>query len=181
MTATLFRHVPRQEQYQSAGLTIELGAATGTAPTSLAAFDAALRVLGVGDANLIRLSSVIPPDSAVVRTDRVRKPIGWGDRLYCVYAEQHATKPGQTAAAGIGWVLVDDGSGAGLFVEHEAETEAEVVDLIQASLADMTRHRPGRFTRPAFHTVSTRCLDQPTCALVLAAYQSVPWSCDDSR
>ena len=163
MTATLFRHVqqPRKARVQPAGLNIELGTAIGTAPTSLAAFDAALRVLGVGEANLIRLSSVIPPNSAIVATDRVRKPINWGDRLYCVYAEQRATRPGQTAAAGIGWALSDDGSGAGLFVEHEAETESEVIDLIHASLEDMTSNRPGGFSRPAYRTVATRCEDRP--------------------
>ncbi|KAA0019509.1 pyruvoyl-dependent arginine decarboxylase [Antrihabitans cavernicola] len=157
------------------GLTIELGSAIGVARTSLAAFDDALCQLGVGDVNLIRLSSVIPPSSRVALSDRVRKPLGWGDRLYCVFAEQHATKVGETAAAGIGWVLRDDGSGAGLFVEHEAPTETEVVDLIERSLADMTRSRGGRYTPVTMHTTEATCTGDPTCALVLAAYKSDSW------
>ncbi len=36
----------------------------------MSAFDAALRELGVGDANLIRLSSVIPPRAMLERTAR---------------------------------------------------------------------------------------------------------------
>ncbi|MGW4738919.1 pyruvoyl-dependent arginine decarboxylase [Nocardia xishanensis] len=40
----------------------------------MSAFDAALRELGVGDANLIRLSSVIPPRAMLERTARLRKP-----------------------------------------------------------------------------------------------------------
>ena len=101
---------------------------------------------------------------------------GWGDRLYCVFAEQHATEIGQTAAAGIGWVLRDDHSGAGLFVEHEAPTEAEVIDLIEKSLADMTRSRGGRYTPVTMHTTEATCTGDPTCALVLAAYKSASWN-----
>ncbi|MFI6211488.1 pyruvoyl-dependent arginine decarboxylase [Nocardia brasiliensis] len=158
-----------------APLTIEIGAATGAGPTAMSAFDAALRELGVGDANLIRLSSVIPPGAALARTGRVRKPIPWGDRLYCVYAVQHAHEPGATAAAGIGWVLRDDGSGAGLFVEHEAETTAEVTALIRSSLDDMTRHRPETFGPIQLCTTETTADGGPTCALVLAAYHTTPW------
>ncbi|WP_378733427.1 pyruvoyl-dependent arginine decarboxylase [Nocardia brasiliensis] len=156
-------------------LTIEIGAATGAGPTAMSAFDAALRELGVGDANLIRLSSVIPPRATLERTGRVRKPIPWGDRLYCVYAAQHADEAGRTAAAGIGWVLRDDGSGAGLFVEHEGETTDEVAALIRSSLNDMTRNRPESFGPVRLCTTEARSDGSPVCALVLAAYHTTPW------
>ncbi|MGW4772066.1 pyruvoyl-dependent arginine decarboxylase [Nocardia sp. NPDC004278] len=166
----------RDDQRDSgAPLTIEIGAATGAGPMAMSAFDAALRDLGVGDANLIRLSSVIPPRATLARTGRVRKPIPWGDRLYCVYAAQHAHAAGERAGAGIGWVLRDDGSGAGLFVEHEAETAAEVARLIRSSLTDMTRNRPERFGPIQLCTTEARCDRTPTCALVLAAYRTTPW------
>ncbi|MEU7764311.1 pyruvoyl-dependent arginine decarboxylase [Nocardia sp. NPDC049190] len=160
----------------SASLTIEIGAATGVGPTAMAAFDAALRRLGVGEANLIRLSSVIPPRATLERIGRVRTPISWGDRLYCVYAVRHTNEPGATAAAGIGWALRDDGTGAGLFVEHEGETAEEVNDLIRSSLTAMTRHRPGPFGPPHLCTTETTSAGDPTCALVLAAYHTAPWS-----
>lgn len=181
---TIATHRPTQRlwrrptQDRHVGLTIELGSAIGVAGTSLAAFDAALGVMGVGDVNLIRLSSVIPPRARVEISGRVRKPLGWGDRLYCVFAEQHATEVGQTAAAGIGWVLRDDGSGAGLFVEHEAPTEEEVVNLIERSLADMTRERGGAFTPVDMHTTEAICTGRPTCALVLAAYEATGWDAE---
>lgn len=158
-----------------APLTIEIGAATGVGPTAMSAFDAALRDLGVGDANLIRLSSVIPPRATLARTGRVRKPIPWGDRLYCVYAAQHANTAGERAGAGIGWVLRDDGSGGGLFVEHEGGTAAEVARLIRSSLIDMTRNRPQRFGPIQLCTTEARSDGRPTCALVLAAYHTMPW------
>ncbi|ONM48227.1 pyruvoyl-dependent arginine decarboxylase [Nocardia donostiensis] len=156
-------------------MTIEIGGSTGAGPTSLAAFDAALRSLGVGDANLIRLSSVIPPRARLRRMGRVGQPIDWGDRLYCVYAVRHAGKRGERAAAGMGWTVRDDGSGAGLFVEHEAETAEEVEELVRSSLADMTRHRPGGFGPVQVCTSETRSDGGPACALVLAAYAARGW------
>ncbi|WP_245650767.1 pyruvoyl-dependent arginine decarboxylase [Nocardia harenae] len=153
-------------------LTIEVGAATGRGPTALAAFDAALRELGVGEANLIRLSSVIPPRARLVRGARVRKPIAWGDRLYCVYAA-HTAAPGARVAAGVGWVLRADGSG--LFVEHEAGSAAEVEALIRASLVDMARRRGAGFGPIQLCVTEIRAVAEPACALVLAAYRAAGW------
>lgn len=165
----------RRERDESATLTIEVGAATATGATKLAAFDAALRELGVGEANVIRLSSVIPPRSRVRRASRVGKRIDWGDRLYSVYALGHATTTGTGTAAGIGWVQLADGSGAGLFVEHEGETAGQVEELIHASLADMTAARAQEFGPVQLATAQTRCTGRPTCALVLAAYEATGW------
>lgn len=156
-------------------LTIEVATAIGTGATEVSAFDAALRQLGAGEANLIRLSSVIPPQARVRRTSRVRQRIAWGDRLYCVYALGHAAAAGSTTAAGVGWTLRADGSGAGLFVEHEAETAGQVDDLIRASLGDMTGSRPGRFGPVHTATVQTGSDGAPTCALALAAYRASGW------
>ncbi|WP_216898140.1 pyruvoyl-dependent arginine decarboxylase [Nocardia alni] len=163
-------------QTRSTALTIEVGAAIGRGATSIAAFDAALRELGVADANLIRLSSVIPPQTTIERTRRVRMPIAWGDRLYCVYASHIATERGSDVAAGLGWALREDGSGAGLFVEHEGESGWEVDELIHASLADMTARRAESFGPVRTCTVAARSDGRPTCALVLAAYLTVGWT-----
>ncbi|WP_019930611.1 pyruvoyl-dependent arginine decarboxylase [Nocardia sp. BMG111209] len=164
-----------RQSNRTAAPAIEVGAAAGAGATPIAAFDAALRDLGVGDANLIRLSSVIPPRATIERTRRVRKPIVWGDRLYCVYAAGYAAEPGARAAAGLGWTLQSDGSGAGLFVEHEGETAREVDDLIHASLADMTAGRPQRFGPVRTCTIEARADGRPVCALVLAAYATAGW------
>lgn len=159
-----------------AALTIEVGAAVGVGSTRISAFDAALRELGVGEANLIRLSSVIPPHATIERTRRVRTPIVWGDRLYCVYAVEFADTEGASAAAGIGWSVRDDGSGAGLFVEHEAETSRQVDELIRLSLAEMTAARAGVFGPVCTSTIAATSDGRPTCALSLAAYHTAGWN-----
>ena len=71
----------------------------------LAAFDAALVDAGVADRNLILLSSVPPPGSAVERVDRIADAPGfWGDRLDRVLAQARTSKPGTEVWAGIGWM-----------------------------------------------------------------------------
>ena len=98
----------------------------GTGPTKLSAFDAALNDAGVANYNLIRLSSVIPPNATIVATDPTIRPQAipgdWGDRLYVVMAEKRVDTPNTEAWAGIGWVQ-DKASNKGLFVEHEGESE----------------------------------------------------------
>src|SRR5438105_12672070 len=99
-------------------MTIQIAAGTGTGPTKLAAYDAALNAMGVANYNLIRLTSIIPPDSKVVDTDEpIKNPPGdWGDRLYVVIADTRVDTPNMEAWAGIGWVQ-DEKTGKGLFVE----------------------------------------------------------------
>lgn len=158
------------------GLTIRVSAGTGTGATPLAAFDGALRQAGVANFNLLRLSSVIPPGSEVAVVGPAGQLSGgWGDRLYCVYAEQRAVEPGQQAWAGIGWMQCDDGSGAGLFVEHEGSGRRAVEESIKASLADLGRARGNGFSRPRMQLTSVTCVEEPVCAVVLASYQTAPW------
>ena len=169
-------------------LTITLDAAVGSGATELAAFDSALREVGAGNYNLVRLSSVIPPGARLDIRASGSPPPGtgdpserriagrWGDRLYCVYAARTAARDGDQAWAGIGWVTVEDGDGRGLFVEHEGGSRAEVEQLIERSLGDMCAGRPERFSAPSTHVVGTSCAGgEAVCALVIAQYQTAAW------
>ena len=157
------------------GLTIPLSSGVGTGPTTLAAFDAALRGAGIANFHLLALSSVIPPGSTIETG-----PIGhidgeWGDRLYVVMAEARTAAPGAEVWAGIGWVQADDGRG--LFVEHEGHSEAQVRDDIRDSLGAMTAGRPERFAAPQMEVRGATCDGAPVCALVVAVYEAQGWSC----
>jgi arginine decarboxylase len=50
-----------------------------------------------------------------------------------------------------------------------------VTALIRASMADMTRRRGGGFGPVQLCTVDAASDGDPTCALVLAAYHTIPW------
>ncbi|SDG89114.1 pyruvoyl-dependent arginine decarboxylase [Klenkia brasiliensis] len=155
--------------------TIPVVTGTGTGSTELSAFDAALRDAGVANFNLVRLSSVVPPRTSVDTEGTHPVPAGaWGDRLYCVYAEQRASVPGEQAWAGIGWVQRVDGEG-GLFVEHEGDSEEIVAKLIDLSLADLVAGRPESFGPVQQVRTGVTCTEEPVCALVVAAYETAGW------
>lgn len=161
------------------GSTVHVTTAIGRARTELAAFDRALVAAGLGDVNVVRLSSAIPPGATIVHC--WTSPGGcertWGDRLYGVYAKHVATRAGAQAWAGIGWVQ-DPCTGAGLVVEHGGPRERDVRDQIATSLEDLQQAR-GRMLGPIrMRVIGATCTGNPTCALVIGAYGSEPWPCD---
>jgi arginine decarboxylase len=72
------------------------GAAEGD--SELTAFDSALRTAGIGDVNLIRVSSIVPPGSSMSPLP----PLPMGALTPAAYAKAVSTVPGQTIAACIG-------------------------------------------------------------------------------
>jgi arginine decarboxylase len=161
---------------------IPLVTGVGVGSTLLSAFDDALRACGVLNYNLIPLSSVIPPASAVVSLPRyTSNPDEHGHRLYVVKAEMRSDHAGRQIGAGIGWYQWGDGRG--VFVEHEvigATREAaatELDDRICHSLRDLCAARdiPFDMRRVRSQRVVTEVGDRPTCALALAIYQAEGW------
>lgn len=160
-------------------ITVRLG--RGTGPTHLAAFDAALRMAGVADRNLVALSSIIPPGSVVERTpDATTCPGGWGDRLYVVLAEERVERPHEEAWAGIAW-RQDPVTGEGLFVEHHGHSEHQVEADLLSSLESITNGRPPRdWGEPQLTLTGITCEDDPVCALAVACFQADPWRFQDN-
>lgn len=164
-------------QAEETGLTIRVSRGAGVGRTRLSAFDAALQDAGVSDFNLVRLSSVIPAESDVRLVDGGEQLKGeHGDLLYCVYADAYTSTPGEEAWAGVAWSRHQDGSGAGLFVEHHGLSHADVSTELTHSLEDLSTIRGGHY-RPAGSVMSSAtCVDHPVCAVVVATYRRVGWA-----
>jgi arginine decarboxylase len=161
---------------KATGMLIRVSSGTGIGPTRLSAFDAALRSAGVADFNLVRLSSVIPPGSTVLSTsagDQIHG--GYGDLLYCVYADSYASTPGEEAWAGMAWARRDDDSGAGLFVEHSSSSRRTVEHDLKMTLDAIGQTRPGNYHTAGSLITSVRCVDHPVCAVVIATYLARTW------
>lgn len=158
---------------------IKLGTGSGSGPTKLAAFDAALNSAGVANFNIIRLSSVIPPDSKIEVSDRklTNLPGKWGDRLYVVMAEERVDTPNVEAWAGIGWVQ-EKKTGKGLFVEHEGNSEKSVRSDIRQSLEALMATRNVDFGKISMEVAGITCKFHPVCAMVVAVYQANGWASD---
>lgn len=158
-------------------LNIGVTAATGEGPTALAAFDAALRSAGVANFNLVRLSSVIPPEAVVTRRHVGDLPPihgEWGDRLFAVWAFESAERLGQEAWAGVAWAQ-DEIDGRGLFVEHEGGSEAQVRDELEATLNELCEQRGLGHLEQNSVVVGRRCEGPPVGALVIAPFQIATW------
>lgn len=161
------------------GPTIRVSTGVGSGRTRLTAFDAALTDAGVGNFNLVRLSSVIPPASTVLPVggaDQIRGD--HGDLLYCVYAAAYCSTPHAEAWAGLAWSLAIDGSGRGLFVEHEGWSEQEVSGDLEHSLESLSERRGGGFRKAGQVLTSIRCNDVPVCAVAVASYRTSGWDLD---
>ena len=158
-------------------LTIRVSRGTGSGQTRLAAFDAALRDAGVGNFNVVRLSSVIPAGSVVKEVGGSDQLVGrHGDILYCVYAEAYASTPHSEAWAGVAWSERDDGSGAGLFVEHAGMTQTQVETDLRLTLEDLSLGRGGHYRAAGSTLASAYCTFHPVCAVVVASYRTSSWS-----
>jgi len=159
---------------------ITVTAGSGTGNTTLSAFDAALKAAGIHNYNIIKLSSVIPPESKVVVRKWKNAPTEHGKKLYTVLAEIRTDIMGRSIAAGIGWYQIKDGRG--IFAEHtdmierlnSKEAEENVSKKIEATVRDLCKHRGYPFDKRNFKKVitSAEVKDKPTCALVAAVYES---------
>jgi arginine decarboxylase len=160
-------------------MNIHIATGVGSGLTELAAFDGALNIAGIANYNLIRLSSVIPPNTTII--DHIDEPVpsdklpgSWGDRLYVVMAEMRVHTPNTEAWAGIGWVQ-DETTGKGLFVEHEGHSEKSVREDITDSLRALMATRNVDFGPIQMHVVGRMCHRDPVCSMVVAVYQASDW------
>ncbi len=155
---------------------IYLSSATGKGSTEMSAFDQALCNAGAANFNLIYLSSILPPGSKVIVSDRPINPEGtWGDKLYVVMAQQRTSDLNKEVWAGIGW-MQDKTDGKGLLVEHEGYSKAAVTADIKNSLADLAKNRRHKFGPIHMKLAGTTCTDgKGVCALVVAVFESEPW------
>ena len=155
---------------------IKVSAGHGSGPTKLSAFDSALNNTGIANYNIIRLSSVIPPNTKIEVSEKAltKLPGDWGDRLYVVMAEERVDTPNVEAWAGIGWVQ-DKKTGKGLFVEHEGNSEKSVRSDIRQSLEALMAIRNVNFGDIHMKVTGVTCTNHPVCAMVVAVYQASDW------
>jgi len=139
----------------------------------LSAFDRALMDAGIGNYNLIQLSSIIPEGSVISVGKLNWREREYGYKLYVVLSKQIETDKDREAWAGLGW-LTEKSTGKGLFVEHFGSSEEEVVEMIYRSFESMQKYR-GEYGEINYKTVGIKCKDNPVCALVCAVFKSEGW------
>jgi arginine decarboxylase len=106
--------------------------------TSLNAFDNALLAAGIGNINLIKVSSILPPDVPVIDLPKIAP----GALIPTAYAVLTSAVPGETIAAAVGYAIPDDPAKNGVIMEfHGQATREEAEDAIRAMLDEAFRVR----------------------------------------
>ena len=102
------------------------GAAEGN--TRLNAFDNALLEAGVGDTNLMRMSSICPPGAEEVTREDVKLPKG--GLIPLAYATIDSQTPQMWIASAIAVGIPEDPEEPGVIMEFEDHTRLEYVETI---------------------------------------------------
>lgn len=123
------------------------GSAEGHTP--LNAFDAALLSAKVGDVNLVKLSSILPPGCK-----RAREPweVGGGDLTPVAYASITSHLPGEKVAAAVAVAVPKDPTLPGVIMEYSARGTAAYAEKIVRQMAKEAFAVRGRELR---HVLST--------------------------
>ncbi|MDR8391567.1 arginine decarboxylase, pyruvoyl-dependent [Aliifodinibius sp. S!AR15-10] len=108
--------------------------------TRLNAFDNALLNAGVGDTNLIRMSSILPPGAQQRTIDDLDLPKG--GLIPLAYATIDSTTPGRYISSAIAVGIPEDDSEPGVIMEFEDHSKLEnVEDIVQQMVIDAFDYR----------------------------------------
>ena len=144
--------------------TVTMAAATAghaEGGTPLNAFDNALLAAGIGNINLIKVSSIVPPEVSIVELPKI-KP---GALIPTAYAAITSEVPGQTVAAAVGYALPDDPAKPGVIMEfHGVASREEAERAIHAMLEEAFRVR-GEIVRTTQVVAAEHTVERIGCAL----------------
>ncbi len=136
--------------------------------TILNAFDNALLAAGLGNINLIKVSSIVPPDVEIVELPKI-KP---GALVPTAYAAMTSDVPGQTVAAAVGYALPDDPAKPGVIMEyHDLADRRTAERSIRAMLEEAFRVR-GEMIRELKVFVAEHTVERVGCAVAAIALLS---------
>ncbi len=114
------------------------GAAEGN--TRLNAFDNALLEAGVGDTNLMRMSSICPPRAKEVSRDEIELP--GGGLIPLAYAHIDSQTPQMWIASAIAVGIPEDETQPGVIMEFEDHTRLEYVEnIVKQMVVDAFEYR----------------------------------------
>lgn len=105
----------------------------------LRSFELALRDGGIEKANLVHVSSILPPKCQIIPRNRGLASLVPGGIIYCVMARCSSSEPRRLIAASVGCAIPADRSLYGYLSEHHAfgQSEREAGDFAEDLAAAM--------------------------------------------
>lgn len=138
--------------------------------SDLNAFDIALIEAGIGEQNLVSVSSVIPEGAYRIPF----RPLTMGAVTHCVLAQMRGCE-GETIAAGIAYAFRKDGKGGYVAEGHIHGSADSLRDILSAKMDEMAEIRDVEFGEIKFEARELEIpLDHYGCcisALVFAEYR----------
>ena len=113
------------------------GASEGYTP--LNAFDGALLDAGIGNTNLIKMSSIIPPGAQKIEPI----PVPPGIFLPVAYGSLQSNVPGEIIAAAVAAAVPDDPALPGVIMEYSTRGRKDDVESIAVAMAEEAMARRG--------------------------------------
>jgi len=104
--------------------------------SDLNAFDKALVDAGIGDLNIVMVSSILPEGIKQVP----RRPLPRGAITHCVLAQQRGNE-GELISAGIGYAFRDDDTGGYVVEGHLHGTQKRLKEILKWKLEAMAELR----------------------------------------
>jgi arginine decarboxylase len=105
----------------------------------LQSFELALRMAGIETCNLVRVSSILPPNCKIISRAKGLKQIRPGQITFVVLAEGSTNEPNRLVSTGIGLAQPAEGSQYGYISEHHGfgMKAKDVGDLVEDMAATM--------------------------------------------
>ncbi len=105
----------------------------------LASFEAALRDAGIAPFNIVRVSSILPPNCKLVSRAKGLQYLSFGEVVFCVLAESSTNEPHRLIASSIGVAKPRDKNQFGYLSEYHSfgETEPRTSDRAEDLAAQM--------------------------------------------
>jgi arginine decarboxylase len=105
----------------------------------LTSFELALRDAGIASQNLVRVSSIFPPNCKLISRSQGLKYLHHGEVCFTVVAENSTREPHRLMASSIGVAIPADRNTYGYLSEHHSfgETEDQAGDYAEELAAEM--------------------------------------------
>lgn len=108
--------------------------------TRLNAFDNALLNAGVGDTNLMRMSSILPPAAEMCRVEEMNLPKG--GLIPLAYASIDGTTPGRVISSAVAVGIPEDDRETGVIMEFEDHAHLDTVEgIVRQMVVDAFDYR----------------------------------------
>lgn len=115
--------------------------------TELNAFDGALLAAGIGNTNLVKMSSILPPHCQRVETISVPDDIPYGALVPVAYSYKGSDIPGAIISASVAVALPEDENKPGLIMEYSTPGRKDMAEKIVRRMAENGMKKRGEKIR----------------------------------